>query len=294
MEMRDAIDRFLQSQLFERNLTRATVASYYSDLKLFLKYYPDIKTTEELKKEDIDTFSFDQAVNGLNASSVRRRITTLKRFFLFLEDEKITQNLSGEVSIPKIAKKLPTYLTEEEVAMLLNSIDRSSGEGKRDYAIIEILYSSGLRVSELVSLRLRDVNAQDGFLTVIGKGKKQRMVPIRKEALEAVQDYIISYRMKLKEIGDKSALFLNRQGEKLSRQYIFLLVKKYAKLANIDKDIHPHTLRHSFATHLVEHGANLRSVQEMLGHTYLETTQIYTHISKAKIVDTYDLFWKKK
>jgi integrase/recombinase XerD len=294
MEMRDAIDRFLQSQLFERNLTRATVASYYSDLKLFLKYYPDIKTTEELKKEDIDTFSFDQAVNGLNASSVRRRITTLKRFFLFLEDEKIAQNLSGEVSIPKIAKKLPTYLTEEEVAMLLNSIDRSSGEGKRDYAIIEILYSSGLRVSELVSLRLRDVNAQDGFLTVIGKGKKQRMVPIRKEALEAVQDYIISYRMKLKEIGDKSALFLNRQGEKLSRQYIFLLVKKYAKLANIDKDIHPHTLRHSFATHLVEHGANLRSVQEMLGHTYLETTQIYTHISKAKIVDTYDLFWKKK
>jgi integrase/recombinase XerD len=294
MEMRDAIDRFLQSQLFERNLTRATVASYYSDLKLFLKYYPDIKTTEELKKEDIDTFSFDQAVNGLNASSVRRRITTLKRFFLFLEDEKIAQNLSGEVSIPKIAKKLPTYLTEEEVAMLLNSIDRSSGEGKRDYAIIEILYSSGLRVSELISLRLRDVNAQDGFLTVIGKGKKQRMVPIRKEALEAVQDYIISYRMKLKEIGDKSALFLNRQGEKLSRQYIFLLVKKYAKLANIDKDIHPHTLRHSFATHLVEHGANLRSVQEMLGHTYLETTQIYTHISKAKIVDTYDLFWKKK
>jgi integrase/recombinase XerD len=294
MEMSDAIDRFLQSQLFERNLTRATVASYYSDLKLFLKYYPDIKTTEELKKEDIDTFSFDQAVNGLNASSIRRRITTLKRFFLFLEDEKIAQNLSGEVSIPKIAKKLPTYLTEEEVTRLLDSIDRSSNEGKRDYAIIEILYSSGLRVSELVSLRIRNINAQDGFLTVIGKGKKQRMVPIRKEALEAVQDYIISYRMKLKEIGDKSILFLNRRGEKLSRQYVFLLVKKYAKLANIDKDIHPHTLRHSFATHLVEHGANLRSVQEMLGHTYLETTQIYTHLSKAKIVDTYDLFWKKK
>lgn len=292
MGINEAIALFLQSCLFERNLTQITIKNYQDDLKCFLRFFPEKQFTNDLLETDIQSFTYKQSINDLKSSTITRRITVLKTFYIFLEGEGIVKNLVNEVVIPKGQKTLPVYLTVDEVSRLLEAPDIKTIAGKRDKAMIEVMYSSGLRVSELINLQFKQVNAQEGIVTVIGKGKKERSIPIRNTALNCLNDYIIE-RNKNK-IVDKSYIFINKNGKKISRQYFFIQIRKYAKECGIEKTIHPHTLRHSFATHLLSNGANLRAVQEMLGHKNIVTTQIYTHLESDKIISVYDLYWDKK
>lgn len=294
MELNEAFSSFLQYCLFEKNLTNTTIIDYKEDFKKFKSIFPDYKDTNDLKITDLDEFSFNQSIEGLNASTLARRVSFLKMFYLFLESEKITKNLIQDVEMPKRSKKLPVYLTKNEVNRLLDAPDLTKYNGMKDKAMIEVMYSTGLRVSELISLKIKQVNTSERIITVIGKGKKQRSIPIRESSLNYLLMYINNFRNKLKFIEDKQYVFLNSKGKKLTRQSFFVSLRKYAKLAGIEKEIHPHSLRHSFATHLLENGADLRAVQELLGHTNIETTQIYTHLTNEKIINSYDLYWTKK
>ena len=294
MKINDAIDKFIQYCLFERNLTKSTVESYRYDLKIFLENFPHIEDTDQLTEEDIDYFTYKQSINGNKSKTIRRRITVLTNFYYFLANSGINDELLiEEMSIPKTDKELPDFLTSDEVDRLLNAPNVKKKSGLRDKAMIQMMYSCGLRVSELVNLRLKNVNGQERNVTVIGKGRKERNIPIREEAILLLEKYITEVRNKGK-IVDKMYIFLNNRGKKISRQYFFMQIKKYAKDIGIEKEIHPHTLRHSFATHLLENGADLRVVQEMLGHSNVSTTQIYTHLSNSKVINAYDKFWNKK
>jgi len=294
MDLDEAMNLFLQYCLFEKGLTEITIQDYKDDYKSFKKYFPNKKDTNDLTKFDLNEFSFNQSLDELKATSISRRVTFLKNFFIFLESENIKKGLvDDDVTMPKKEKRLPSYLTNEEVTRLLNAPLESKKNGIRDKAMIEMMYSCGLRVSELINLTFKQVNINEKIVTVIGKGKKERSIPVRNEAISYLIKYIDEVR-KFQKIVDKNYIFLNNRGKKISRQSYFLSIKKYAKKVGIEKDIHPHTLRHSFATHLLNNGADLRVVQELLGHSNIETTQIYTHISSEKIVSNYDSFWNKK
>lgn len=295
MKINEAFEKYLQFCMFEKQLTNVTIKDYKDDFKKFLYYFPNIKDTSELSKEDFNNFTFNQSIDDLSEKTISRRITFLKEFYIFLESEGIVkEDIVDNIEMPKTPKKLPVYLTKEEVDRLLNVIPLNNKNNIRNKAMIEIMYCSGLRVSELCNLRIKQVNVNERIISVIGKGKKERSIPIREESLKYLLLYINEVRNKLKLIVDKSYVFLNSKGKKISRQYFFVEIRKYAKMAGIDKEIHPHSLRHSFATHLLENGADLRVVQELLGHTNIETTQIYTHLTNEKILSEYDQFWKKK
>ena len=294
MNIIDAFENYLQFLRFEKGLTNQTIQDYKDDFAQFLKYYPSKVDLDDLTSSDLNEFSYDQAINGKSSATITRRIATIKNFFLFLESENLKSDLlNTEISLPNKEKKLPEVLSEEEVIELLKTPDKHTDLGKRDYALLEVLYSCGLRVSEAEKLQLNQINTQEKIIKVVGKGKKERIIPIRDEALNAIKDYIYNVRSK-KRIVDKNYVFLNRSGKKLTRQVIYSLVVKYAKYAGIEKKIHPHTLRHSFATHLLDNGADLRVVQELLGHTNIGTTQLYTHVTTKTLVKSYDLYWKDK
>lgn len=294
MSIIDAFENYLQFLRFEKGLTNQTIQDYKDDFAQFLKYYPSKVDLDDLTSSDLNEFSYDQAINGKSSATITRRIATIKNFFLFLESENLKVDLlNTEISLPNKEKKLPEVLSEEEVIELLKTPDKHTDLGKRDYALLEVLYSCGLRVSEAEKLQLNQINAQEKIIKVVGKGKKERIIPIRDEALNAIKDYIYNVRGE-KRIVDKNYVFLNRSGKKLTRQVIYSLVVKYAKYAGIEKKIHPHTLRHSFATHLLDNGADLRVVQELLGHTNIGTTQLYTHVTTKTLVKSYDLYWKDK
>ena len=294
MNIIDAFENYLQFLRFEKGLTNQTIQDYKDDFAQFLKYYPSKVDLDDLTSSDLNEFNYDQAINGKSSATITRRIATIKNFFLFLESENLkTDLLNTEISLPNKEKKLPEVLSEEEVIELLKTPDKHTDLGKRDYALLEVLYSCGLRVSEAEKLQLNQINTQEKIIKVVGKGKKERIIPIRDEALNAIKDYIYNVRSE-KRIVDKNYVFLNRSGKKLTRQVIYSLVVKYAKYAGIEKKIHPHTLRHSFATHLLDNGADLRVVQELLGHTNIGTTQLYTHVTTKTLVKSYDLYWKDK
>ena len=294
MNIIDAFENYLQFLRFEKGLTNQTIQDYKDDFAQFLKYYPSKVDLDDLTSSDLNEFNYDQAINGKSSATITRRIATIKNFFLFLESENLKSNLlNTEISLPNKEKKLPEVLSEEEVIELLKTPDKHTDLGKRDYALLEVLYSCGLRVSEAEKLQLNQINTQEKIIKVVGKGKKERIIPIRDEALNAIKDYIYNVRSE-KRIVDKNYVFLNRSGKKLTRQVIYSLVVKYAKYAGIEKKIHPHTLRHSFATHLLDNGADLRVVQELLGHTNIGTTQLYTHVTTKTLVKSYDLYWKDK
>ena len=294
MNIIDAFENYLQFLRFEKGLTNHTIQDYKDDFAQFLKYYPSKVNLDDLTSSDLNEFSCDQAINGKSSATITRRIATIKNFFLFLESENLKSDLlNTEISLPNKEKKLPEVLSEEEIIELLKTPDKHTDLGKRDYALLEVLYSCGLRVSEAEKLQLNQINTQEKIIKVVGKGKKERIIPIRDEALNAIKDYIYNVRSE-KRIVDKNYVFLNRSGKKLTRQVIYSLVVKYAKYAGIEKRIHPHTLRHSFATHLLDNGADLRVVQELLGHTNIGTTQLYTHVTTKTLVKSYDLYWKDK
>ena len=292
MTLIDAFENFLQYCRFEKTLTNQTIQDYKEDFLQFQRYYPHKKELTDLNKNDLNDFSYDQALNGLSPATIARRIATIKNFYMFLESDNLAKSIiSEEITIPKKDKTLPQVLSEEEINQLLNAPDLTSEKGIRDYAVLEILYSCGLRVSEATNLQINQINEQEEIINILGKGKKERIVPIRKSALKAVKTHINEVRNKHLVI-DKKAVFIGKNGKRMSRQALYNIVVNNAKLAGIQKEIHPHTLRHSFATHLLDNGADLRVVQELLGHTNIGTTQIYTHVTTKTLVKSYDLYRK--
>lgn len=292
MNLKDAKDKYFQYLRVEKGVSNNTILNYDYDFK---KFFTCLKKqdTNEFASNDIQMFARKEIENGISIPTVLRRISSIKNFYLFLEKEKILNFALDNFDKPKEIKKLPICISEEQVEALLNAPDLSKPEGKRDKAMLEILYSSGLRVSELLSLKLKQINFDKGIIKIIGKGNKERIVPIGEYALDYLNLYLNEGRNKFKSLNSEY-IFLNRYGEPISRVYFFKQVKKYAKEASIEEDISPHTLRHCFATHMLEHGAELRVVQEILGHTNIATTQIYTNISSKHILDAYDLYSKRK
>lgn len=295
MDINDAIELFLEYKAVEEGLNiKSTIPDYKDDFKVFLKYFPTIKTVDDLNDELIDNFIYEQSLNDLKSSTISRRISTIKNFFLFLENEKIATNLVKEVILPKKEKHIPTFLSIDEIKNLLSVFDETKPTEYRDKTMVLVMYSAGLRVSELINLEKRSINFEEKLITLKGKGNKERFVPLNYIALEYLNNYI-SQNKNNKVFSKSKYLFINKKdGKPLTRQYFFVELNKYAKRAGIDKKISPHTLRHSFATHLLENGADLRVVQELLGHSKIETTQIYTHLSTKKILDALDLYSKRK
>jgi integrase/recombinase XerD len=292
MTLNEASDLYFQYLRVEKGVSNETIRNYEYDLKLFFDALHK-ETTKDLKSGDIQEFIRIQTQNMLSIPTILRRISSTKNFYLFLEKERIITFQIDSLEKPKGSKKLPVCISIEEVEALLEQPDITKPEGQRDKAMLEILYSSGLRISELLSLKTNQINSERGIVKIIGKGNKERIVPVGDYALEYLNKYINEGRRKNPKRGSEF-LFLNRYGEPVSRVYFFLQVKKYAKQAGIQVEISPHTLRHCFATHMLENGAELRAVQEMLGHANIATTQIYTNISSKRILSAYDLYSKRK
>ena len=291
MEIVDAVDSYKQYVLVEKGLSRQTWSSYLEDIQAFFNHFQDKKTTDDLEETDLyEILKYELAI-GHSVSTALRRLSCMRNFFLFLKRDGYYQGTIPDIEAPKKPKYLPTCLTEDEVEALLNAPDISTPSGLRDKAMLETMYSSGLRVSELLSLERAQVNLNKGVITVFGKGAKERRVPVADYAIEYIKEYIKDVRSKV-DVNHSKYLFLSKKGEPLSRVYFFKQVKKYSELAGIKTNVSPHTLRHSFATHLLNHGAQLRIVQSMLGHTNIATTQIYTHVSSEKIKSDYDKIMK--
>jgi len=277
---------FITYLRLEKSLSQNSIQAYENDLKKLLSFTQlqgSQKAITKLKLKDLQSFVRWLADLGLSARSQARIISGIKSFFLFLMLEKqIETDPTDLLELPKLGRKLPETLDLSEIDALIAEIDRSLPEGERNKAIIETLYSCGLRVSELINLRISHIYPEDNFLRVIGKGDKERLVPIGNQALKQIEIYIDQIRIHLNiEKGHEDFVFLNRRGKKLTRNMIFIIVKDLAEKAGIHKNISPHTFRHSFATHLVEGGADLRAVQEMLGHESIITTEIYTHLDRS-------------
>lgn len=275
----------------EKNLSENTIENYIRDIKKFADYI-----RKDSPSSDLSSVSSEQIRRyldwlnscGISARSQARNMSSIKSFFGFMiYSNRIQDNPTSLIELPKIGKKLPVVLTVEEIDRLIEQIDLSSNEGHRNKAIIETLYGCGIRVSELTTLRLTDLYFDEGFIRVRGKGKKERLIPIGSVAIKAINLYIEQYRNHLKiDKATVNTLFLNRRGRQLTRVMIFTIIKTLAEAAGIHKIISPHTLRHSFATHLVERGADLRAVQEMLGHESILTTEIYTHLDRTFLRET--------
>lgn len=280
----------------ERSLSDNTVENYLRDVVKLERYFIEVMDKEvaiaNVTYEDIQ--GFIKWLNDMEFAprSQARIISGLKTFFEYLQMENvIAKNPTELLETPKLARKLPDTLSYEEIDRIISGIDRSTAEGERNVAILEMLYGSGLRVSELTNISLQDVYWDEGFLRVVGKGNKQRIVPISSNALKHLKIYVDEVRVHQDpQLGHEHVLFLNRRGKQLTRVMIFTIVKRAVEKAGIRKNISPHTFRHSFATHLIENGADLRAVQEMLGHVSITTTEVYTHLDRThlkKVIDQY-------
>ena len=258
-------------------MSQNTVASYCSDVEKFLSFYGG--RVEDVSVADVEEYI--QSRDALSERSQARVLSSLRSFFDWLILEKVLKdNPCDRVDAPKIGRYLPNVLSEDEVTSLIDSVQLDTWQGVRDKAILEVLYGCGLRVSEAVALQISCVFLKEGFIRVIGKGNKERLVPLGEMAVEAIKAYL-DVRPNPDDAASSDILFLNRFGRSLSRVSIFNMIKRQAVAVGIRKEISPHTFRHSFATHLLEHGADLRMVQEMLGHESISTTEIYTHIDNS-------------
>ena len=287
------IKHFVSYLKIERGLAENSILAYQNDvLKLADFAIPRKKTIQEISYTDLKEFVAVLYDLGLSARSQARIISGIKHFygFLLLENE-ITDDPSELLELPKIGLKLPVFLTIEEIDALLLAIDLSKKEGHRNRAILETLYSCGLRVSELVNLRFSDLFFEEGFIRVIGKGNKERLVPVSPSVEKEIGIYVDFYRKQQDaKPGNENIVFLNRRGAKLTRVMIFTIIKDLSEAIGLTKNISPHTFRHSFATHLIEGGANLRAIQEMLGHESITTTEIYTHLDQRFLRDAIQSF----
>ena len=292
--MQEFIDIFLNYLSVERGLSRNTIISYRHDLVSFLDYLKDKQGIDNLDKTDknhITSFMMQLKGLGLNANSISRKLAAIKTFYRFLVREKmIRTDPTSLLESPKLWRRIPSTLSLQEIERLLIQPNTHKMQGIRDRAILELLYATGMRVSELAQLNLKDVNLQVGFVRCVGKGNKERIVPLGKKAIISLNRYIDKARPYFLRRHSTDVLFLTRLHKRISRQSIWKIIKRYARAARIRKDIRPHILRHSFATHLLERGADLRSVQEMLGHSDISTTQIYTHINKDRLKMVHKMF----
>ncbi len=275
----------------EKGLADNTLESYQRDLKKYVSFLQKNKVQcfKETSRKQITDYLNLQHENGLAPSSINRSLASLRSFYQFLLKEQIMQeNPAIDLETPRMEKKLPHVLSFSDIELLLEQPQTNCEIGIRDKAMLELIYATGIRVSELVSLNLNHANIKMGFLRCDGKGGKERMIPLGSVAIHCLQDYLARSRRKLLKNQDEKTLFLNQHGKRLTRQGFWKILKKYVLRAGINADITPHTLRHSFATHLLENGADLRSVQEMLGHADISTTQIYTQLTRKKIKEVYD------
>ncbi len=291
--MKELVDNFLNYLTVERGLSNNTVISYREDLSKYVSFMQKngVDALSRITKEHITDFMLKEREQGISPNSVARRLAAIRMFHRFLTRERILKSdPSVLIDSPKLWKKVPDTLTVNEVEALISAPNSRNAQGVRDKAIFEVIYATGMRVSEAVNLKKVDVNLDIGFLRCVGKGNKERIIPLGRKAIESVKRYIQDSRPKLLRGKERDSLFVSRLGEKISRQSLWKLIKKYASAARIKKPIKPHILRHSFATHLLEHGADLRSVQEMLGHSDISTTQIYTHINKDRLKSIHKQF----
>jgi len=272
----------------ERSLSPNTVAAYTADVERYLTALKELGIAPaDAGPDDIARFVEERVAAGLTKRSQARLISSIKALYRFLDAEgRLRDNPCDRVATPKLNVHLPSVLSVEEVLAILNSVDLSQPEGHRNRCILEVLYSCGLRVSELISLKISDIFPDEQFIRVFGKGSKQRIVPVGEPALKAIRFYREIRDAGPIQRGAEDILFLNRRGGKLSREMVFHIVKEQVAAAGIRKNVSPHTFRHSFATHLVENGADLRVVQQMLGHESILTTEIYTHVDTKKWQDT--------
>lgn len=284
------IDKYIDYLKYERKLSSNTISSYYDNLKKFYLHFEN-KNILNLSTDEIRDFLYDDSVL---ARTRAHYLTVLNSFYNYLISENITNyNPTETIKLPKLAKKLPEFLTIEEVDKLLN-INPVKIYDYRNIAMLETLYATGVRVSELCNIKLSDINYDDCTIKIFGKGKKERIVPINESSYNALIDYINNYRPFLLKSKTSEFVFINNFGNPISRVGFFKILKKLCSDAGIQKDVSPHTLRHSFATHLLNNGANLRVIQQLLGHSNITTTQIYSHLSNESLKNDYKFHPRNK
>ncbi len=279
----------------ERGLSRNSITAYKCDLQDFITYLKKIGRTDfhDVSRDDIIDFLGEHKENGMEPASLARRLVAIKVFFRYLFQEKfIPENITSVMDSPKLWRILPEFMSSREVEALMNvyAVNAKDFLAIRNRAILEVMYACGLRVSEVASLKVSSVNITDCVIRVMGKGSKERLVPVGHLALQAIRRYLLKSRPYLLKSPDEPTLFLSHRGKKLDRERIWAIIKEAALLAGITKNIHPHTLRHSFASHLLENGADLRVIQEMLGHADIATTQIYTHVDQRQLLAVHKKF----
>lgn len=285
-----ACDRFLTHLKVERNLSPNTIEAYSRDLTRLCRFLDDrgVSRVDHVGPIELTDYLIALADDGLGARSRGRALVAIRGWFRFLVGERLLEADPTEtIDSPRIGRRLPNVLGEGTIEALLAAPPRNTPRGLRDAAMIETLYATGLRVSELVGISLPDLNLAAGWLRVTGKGRKQRMVPLGEVAAEALEQYLAASRPTFVKNPNERTIFLTSRGRAMTRQGFWKLLRRYARAAGITDPISPHKLRHSFATHLIEHGADLRAVQAMLGHADVSTTQIYTHVSRARLLELY-------
>lgn len=302
MSLETQLNEFLKHLKYERNVSRHTLRNYTSDLGQFHDFLAPPKddgSRDDVPVEQIDNITIREWMSelrseGLKKTSIARKLASLRTFFQFLVREGIVEmNPAKLVNTPRIERKLPTHLSIEDIVRFIETPDLNTDLGRRDRAILEFLYATGMRVSELVNLNLRDIDFKEKLVRVTGKRKKQRILPFGDPALQSLMYYLNEARHEFLQNAppferDEQAVFLNYQGTRISERSVGRMIDKYIKMCPDIKNISPHSLRHSFATHLLDSGADLRDIQELLGHARLSTTQIYTQVSMEKLIEVYD------
>jgi len=291
--LEELLDRFLNYLAVERGLSLNTLDAYSRDLNRYLDYLlkQDIHDISKTTNFEVISYLAEEKNRGQSARSMARNISALRTFYRFLLRENVLHvDPLSNFQNPKIGIKLPDVLSLEEVDRLLTMPAAETLKGKRDQALLEVLYATGLRVSELITLSLNDLNLEVGYIRVFGKGSKERIVPIGASAQRKARLYLETARSEILKGRKSPYLFVGNSGKNITRQAFWKMIKKYARRAGIEKEISPHILRHSFATHLLERGADLRSVQSMLGHVNISTTQIYTHVTRERLKEIHSKF----
>ncbi len=288
------VDSFILHIDLEKSLSQNTIKSYRYDLSKFSDFFQNKKTLFDITSDDIEKYiSFVK--RSSKPSSLSRALSTLRQFFEYYFDmNKINLNPLENFESPKIQRKLPSVLSVNEIDKIFNQPDVTNTLGLRDRAIMEVMYACGLRVSETINLKTSNVPVNEEIVRVFGKGNKERIVPIGKSALSWLETYLLKSRINISKPYSEDFLFLNWRGRKLSRMAVWDIINKYCKLSKIGKEVHPHVFRHSFATHLLEGGADLRAIQEMLGHSDISTTQIYTHVDISYLKEVHQQFHPRK
>jgi integrase/recombinase XerD len=291
--LRECFNDFIGHLRLERGLSLRTAKAYGSDMELFIRYLESlhIDEWEEVRRDDIADFLEADPDHRMEPTTIARRLVSIKVFFRYLVEEQIVKyDITDIMEGPRKRLQLPGFLTEQEVDRLIAAFTGNDILTIRNRAIIEVLYASGLRASEITRLRLDKVEFNENYLRVIGKRDKERVVPFGREASGCMTAYLQEARPKLDKSGKALEFFLSRTGKALTRERIWMIVTAAARIAGIDKEIYPHMLRHSFATHLLSHGADLRVIQEMLGHADISTTQIYTHMDSSRFANAHQQF----